>query len=137
MKNCALEKSLLLRMCYERTFSIEISSMSFWSQSRKPKYESSPRLFFFSPSAQIQPGHTKITRARRRFTELLKKNYKSKKCSEYLKVITNYGNIATICYESKYIVISNALYLRRHLTRKVLCQADGGYFLTHLATGNV
>ena len=98
-------------MCYERTFSIEISSMSFWSQSRKPKYESSPRLFFFSPSAQIQPGHTKITRARRRFTELLKKNYKSKKGSEYLKVITNYGNIATICYESKYIVIRYLIYV--------------------------
>ena len=67
--------------------------MSFWSQSRKPKYESSPRLFFFSPSAQIQPGHTKITRARRRFTDLLKKNYKSKKGSEYLKVITTYGRL--------------------------------------------
>ena len=30
-----------------------------------------------------------------------------------------------------------SLYLRRHLTRKVLCKAHGGYFLTHLATGNV
>ena len=29
------------------------------------------RLFFFSPSVQIQPGHTKITRAGRRFTGLL------------------------------------------------------------------
>ena len=31
----------------------------------------------------------------------------------------------------------HSLYLRRHLTRKVLCKAHGGYFLTHLATGNV